>query len=166
MSPDKKEKNMHLPPEVSELIDQIGQLMKHWGFKKIHGEIWSCLYLSDSPLDASAIIGRLDVSKSLISMTLSELIDMNLVFQEKDKSMTGTFLYRANTDISEVIFNILRYRERRIFAKLNSSYSLVETLPQGETKKWNLNSERIKDFGKFIEQAESLISKMLTGKAS
>ncbi len=166
MSPAKKEKTMNLPPEVSELIDHIGQLMKHWGFKQIHGEIWSCLYLSDSPLDASAIIERLGVSKSLISMTLSELIEMNLVFQEDGKSSTGTLLYRANADISEVIFNILRYRERKIFAQLNSSYSLVETLPQGETKKWNLNADRIKDFGKFIEQAESLISKMLTGKAS
>ncbi len=158
-------KPINLPPEVAELIDQIGQLMKHWGFKKIHGEIWSCLFLSDKPLDAAAIIERLGVSKSLISMSLSGLTELNLVFQA-GKSAEGTLLYKANTNISEVIFNILRYRERKIFAKLSTSYSLVETLPEGETKKWDLNMDRIKDFGNFLKEAESLMSKIATKKAS
>ncbi len=158
-------KHTYLPPEVSELIDQIGHLMKHWGFKKIHGEIWSCLFISDKSLNAAAIIERLGVSKSLVSMSLSDLTELSLVFQE-GKSADGTLLYKANTNISEVIFNILRFRERKLFAKLSSSYSLVNTLPEGETKKWDLNMDRIKDFGKFLEEAESLLGKMVTKKAS
>lgn len=161
----KKEKMSNLPPEVAELMQHIGDLMKHWGFKKIHGEIWSCLFLSDKPLDAAAIIERLGISKSLVSMSMSDLTEMNLVVQD-GKSSEGTLLYKANTNISEVIFNILRFRERKIFAKLSSSYSLVETLPEGETKKWDLNMDRIKDFGNFLKEAESVMGKLVTKKVS
>ncbi len=154
-----------VPPEVKELVEQMGEFMKTWGLKKIHGKIWSSLFLSETPLDAAELMNRLDISKSLVSMTLSDLNEIELV-EMTGKSDRGTQLYKANSDLSVVVVNILRYRERKVLAQLNTSFNLVNTLPDDEKKKYKLDNDKIQKVGDFINQAETFLVNLLKPKAS
>jgi two-component system phosphate regulon sensor histidine kinase PhoR len=40
------------------LSEQIGDFIQYWGFKKIHGMIWTHLYLSSTPLSAHELIQK------------------------------------------------------------------------------------------------------------
>ena len=55
------------------VADQIGAVMEFWGFKRVHGRVWSILYLSSEPLSAAEIRDRLGVSVGATSMALAEL---------------------------------------------------------------------------------------------
>jgi len=47
--------------------------MEFWGFKRNMGRVWAILYLSDRPLSAADLRGRLGLSSGAVSMTVNEL---------------------------------------------------------------------------------------------
>ncbi|MFQ5770977.1 MAG: hypothetical protein ACE5HX_10610, partial [bacterium] len=55
------------------LAESVGEFIKYWGFKEIHGRIWVHIYLSQAPITAKDLTEKLGVTKGLISMMLSEL---------------------------------------------------------------------------------------------
>lgn len=57
-----------LPPELEDLANEVGDFICYWGFKKIHGRLWTHIYLARVPLDAGQLMQRLKVSKALISL--------------------------------------------------------------------------------------------------
>jgi DNA-binding transcriptional regulator GbsR (MarR family) len=59
--------------------DSIGRLIEFWGFKRNMGRLWAILYLSDRPLSAPELQGRLQLSSGAISMTLNELTRWGVV---------------------------------------------------------------------------------------
>ncbi len=97
-------------PELEDLADQIGEFIHYWGFKRIHGRIWTHIYLAAKPLDAADLVRQMKISKALVSISLRELIDFEVI-EEVGKSSRGTHLYRANPDILKVILSVLRQRE-------------------------------------------------------
>ncbi|MGA3762246.1 ArsR family transcriptional regulator, partial [Bacillus velezensis] len=85
-------------PELEDFAEQIGQFIEYWGFKRVHGRLWVHLMLSEAPLDASQLIRRLRVSKALVSMSLGDLLEYDVI-EEAGKSARGTQLYRAREDV-------------------------------------------------------------------
>ena len=59
--------------------DAIGRLIEFWGFKRNMGRLWTILYLSDRPLSAPELQGRLQLSSGAVSMTLADLIRWGVV---------------------------------------------------------------------------------------
>ena len=55
--------------QLNKLADEVGELVYNWGLKRVHGRIWTHLFLSNRPLDASDLVKRLDISKALISIS-------------------------------------------------------------------------------------------------
>lgn len=149
-------------PELDDLAEQIGDFIQYWGFKRVHGKIWTHLILSERPLDAADLIERLKISKALVSMSLKDLLSYNVILVA-GKSQAGTVLYTANPDVSGVILNVLRQRERRMMARLSAAVQLLKNLPAKEHKRHALDREKLNELGKLIQNASRALDTFLTG---
>ncbi|MFY7993510.1 MAG: GbsR/MarR family transcriptional regulator [Bacteriovoracaceae bacterium] len=148
-------------PEMEYLAELVGEFIEYWGFKKIHGKIWTHLYLSEVPLDASALIQKLEVSKALISISLKDLLDFHVII-ESGLSAEGTRLYVANPDIQKVITNVIRQREKIMMGKIQAAFNHVKKLSKEEVTTHQLNTNRMKDLDKFIKNGEKGLDAIIT----
>lgn len=102
------------------LAESVGEFIKYWGFKEIHGRVWVHIYLAPKPITAKELTDRLGVTKGLISIALSEL----LAYQVIEKVNIGNARspgYQSNTDLVEVINNVLRNRELKLTRKIQQN---------------------------------------------
>jgi DNA-binding transcriptional regulator GbsR (MarR family) len=150
-------------PELEDLADQVGLFIEYWGFKHIHGRIWTHLYLSSEPLDTATLIKRLKVSKALMSFSIRDLLEYEVI-QETSKGKHGTVFYRANPDLSGVILNVLRTRERRMLSRAHASFKLVKDLSMQDRLDLKLDLKKIKSMGELIESASSMLDLFITLK--
>jgi len=140
-------------PEIQELSEQVGEFIQYWGFKKVHGRIWVHLYLADHPIDAAEIMRRTKISKALASMSLRDLLNYEVI-EEVGKSDRGTTLYQANPDVTSVILNVLRRREKKMLATISTAHSMVNQLPTREKEDSAISQDRIQKLGELIKIAE------------
>src|ERR1035437_5061829 len=146
-----------LPPELEELAGEVGDFICYWGFKRIHGRLWTHIYLAKVPLDAGRLMQRLKVSKALISLSLNDLLKFDVIL-EAEKSARGTQTYVANPDVLDVILNVLRRRERKMLSKAETSHKMLSSLSQENFRRANLHSDRIQALGRMIEQAQNALN--------
>lgn len=150
-------------PELDELAEQVGEFMRYWGFKKIHGKIWLHLFLSAEALDAGRLMKRTGVSKALMSITLKDLVDYRVihVIGESDRDTT---LYRANPDLMESIFHVLRTREQKMLSHIHASWEQVKKLDDS-TDGVKLDPERVGELGNFVSSGRQMLECFLQFKA-
>lgn len=146
--------------ELEDFANSIGEFIQYWGFKKIHGKIWCHIFLSKTALDAQYFIDCMGVSKALVSQTLCELKQYNVII-DAGKGERKTMTYKANPHLTDVIFGVLRQREKRLLSKIFSSFRLVETLPAEELDDLDIDPERIKRMGSMINFAEKFLHGVL-----
>jgi DNA-binding transcriptional regulator GbsR (MarR family) len=149
-----------LPPELEELADEIGDFICYWGFKKIHGRLWTHIYLANQPLDAGLLMRRLKVSKALISLSLNDLLKYEVI-HENGKSPRGTQTYVANPNVLDVILNVLRRRERKMLTKAETSHKMLLSLNQDKLHRANLHRPRVESIGRMIHQAQNSLASLL-----
>jgi DNA-binding transcriptional regulator GbsR (MarR family) len=147
-------------PELEYLADLVGEFIQYWGFKKIHGKIWLNLYLSDTPLDAAALMKKLKVSKALISISLKDLLDYDVI-KEHGLSAEGTRIYIANQDLQSVINQVLRQREKVMMGKIQAAFSQFKNVSQSEINENNIEIHRIKDLDRFIKKGQKGLSTLM-----
>ncbi|MEX2642225.1 MAG: MarR family transcriptional regulator [Acetobacterales bacterium] len=70
---------MHLSALQQEFVLHFGEMGSRWGINRTVGQIYALLFLSERPLNAEAIAGRLGFSRSNVSTGLKELQSWNLV---------------------------------------------------------------------------------------
>ncbi len=148
------------PPELEELACEVGDFICYWGFKRIHGRLWTHLYTSSVPLDAAQLMSRLQVSKALISLSLNVLLKYEVIL-ENGKSARGTQTYVANPDVLDVILNVLRRRERKMLAKTETSYKMLLSLNKDRRERAGLASDRVENLGRMISEAQNTLSCLL-----
>lgn len=147
-------------PELEDVVNRIGEFIEYWGFKNVHGRIWAHLFLAGRPLDSHCLTARAGISKALLSMSLNELLDYDVI-QTVGKSKSGAFLYDTNQDLATVIAGVLRKRERRMLSGLSSASQSLSSLPfelQGEC---TVNRERAEKLRDFVSTAESTLESLL-----
>ncbi|MGZ3723492.1 MAG: hypothetical protein ACXVA9_11205 [Bdellovibrionales bacterium] len=149
-----------LPPELEELANEVGDFICYWGFKRIHGRLWTHIYLAKSPLDAGNLMQRLKVSKALISLSLNDLLKYDVIL-ENGKSARGTQTYVANPDVLDVILNVLRRRERKMLAKAETSHKMLSALSPENLVRANCHDARVESLGRMIVQAQGALSSLL-----
>jgi DNA-binding transcriptional regulator GbsR (MarR family) len=156
------EQPRRLPPELEDVANQVGEFIEYWGFKNIHGRIWAHIYLSEKPIDAQELIERLGVSKALISMSISDLMDYNVI-QLAGKTTRGTVAYASTPNLVNVIMNVLRKRERRMLSRFTASTRLLKTLPKKseQDRAFGIDLKRVDALSQFSETAETLLDSML-----
>jgi len=144
--------------ELGKLATEVGQFIRYWGFKKIHGRIWTHMYLSPTPLDASTLMKRLRVSKALMSLSLHDLLNYNVI-KPAGKSARGTQLYEANCKVLDVILNVLRLREEKMLERLDSNYkALCSTNPSEDS----VEPCRLANLGSMINLAKETLANVMT----
>lgn len=104
----------------AKLADSVGEFIKYWGFKEIHGRLWIHIYLSHQPITAKELTARLGVTKGLVSTALAELIAYQVIERVHigDARSAG---YQSNSDLVQVINNVLRNRELKLTTKIQEN---------------------------------------------
>jgi DNA-binding transcriptional regulator GbsR (MarR family) len=152
-----KNKNI---PEVDYLADLVGEFIEYWGFKRIHGKIWLNLYLNQSPLDAAALMKKLSVSKALISISIKDLLEYNVI-REEGIGPEGTRLYSANPDLHAVISHVLRQREKVLMGKIQAAFTQLKEMSPHELNHCSLEQARIKELDRFIRNGEKSLNTIM-----
>jgi DNA-binding transcriptional regulator GbsR (MarR family) len=149
-----------LPPELEDLANEVGDFICYWGFKKIHGRLWTHIYLARHPLDAGQMMQRLRVSKALISLSLNDLLKYDVIL-EAGKSARGTQTYVANPKVLDVILNVVRRRERKLLAQAETSHRMLCSLSQDSIHRAQIDHSRLEAIGKMIGQAQNALLSLL-----
>lgn len=129
----KKQTKKHL----ADLSGAVGDFIRYWGFRRIHGEIWTQVYLSQDPLSGVDLTERLGVSKALVSPALKELLDYDLILVKPENGKTKR--YYANPNVFEVIKQILQKREMVLIEAAIKHYAKVNECDDSAIDKDRLN---------------------------
>lgn len=147
--------------QVNRLAEKVGSFIEYWGFKRIHGMIWTHLYLSPRPVSAQELIGRLNVSKALISLTLKDLMHYGLVLQTEESLSRKNKFYLANPDVFSAIRQVLVTREQELLKKTQEEFSLLQSLTESGADPSMLDKQRIESLGLMIGGAQNTLQAML-----
>ncbi len=146
---------------VNRLAEKVGTFIEYWGFKRIHGMIWTHLYLSPRPVSAQELIARLKVSKALISLTMKDLMHYGLVLQTEESLNKKNKFYVANPDVFSAIRQVLVTREQELLKKTNEEFRLLKSLAESGADPSMLETERLETLGLMIHGAENTLQAML-----
>ena len=138
---------------LRDLALSIGDFIRYWGFRKIHGAIWTYLYLSPKPLSCAELTKELDFSKALISPALSELVEFGLI-QLLETNNEKTKFYKTSDNINEVIKKILKKRESKIINNISDKYKAVSI---NKEKFAEIDVEKLKNIGDMISSAKIML---------
>jgi DNA-binding transcriptional regulator GbsR (MarR family) len=128
----------------------VGQFIRYWGFRNIHGEIWATVYLSTTRLSGIEIGKILGVSKALISPALKELETEGLIQQTKSEN-SKTKRYIAVENVTEIIHGVLKRRELPMIEEIQKLHShLSASKPNADL----IDPDRLQKMGTMIEMAK------------
>ena len=147
-------------PQVTELANQIGDFLQYWGFKRVHGRIWTILFLSKKSLDAADLRQRLKISKALVSLSIRDLLKYGVVLED-GKSSRGTVLYRAADDVRPAIMKVLQEREREMISRIERAHKDCETMDPLNLDRLEIDTQRLRSLSQMIELASALVRNVL-----
>src|SRR5262245_50269577 len=137
MSPAELDKNPTLEAELL-AADAIGDVIEHWGFRKVLGRVWTVLFIAAEPLPAATIGERLSMSAGAVSMALTELQRWGVVHRVWRPGERREF-FEAETDFWRMISKVFDERERlmaeSIRGRLERALALLERAPQSPANK-------------------------------
>ena len=97
-----------LNQRIIAVCDAVGAYIETWGFRSIHGRVWALLAMRSAPLAQAEIAERLGVSRSLVSLAVSELSTYGLVRAVGDHRAAPI---EACLDVWPTITDVIRSRE-------------------------------------------------------
>jgi DNA-binding transcriptional regulator GbsR (MarR family) len=140
--------------QLRRLSAAVGDFMMYWGFRRIHGQIWTQIYLSREPLSLTDLTKLLGVSKALVSPALSELVDHGLIVLAGGDEKTRKFA--AEPDVMAVIRRVLEKREKALIQRASVEFQkLVGNLKESGSDR--LDPERIKEIGTMIDSGSQAL---------
>lgn len=145
-----------IPKEVLNIAKIIGNLIQHWGFKKIHGQIWTLVFLSKTPLNSTLLTRHLRVSKALISLAIKDLLKYRVieVIEKKKKEI----FFRSNPEIFMVIQDILKGREKVMLEQIQHAHEeLCHQMPVNGSA-FDVDTKKLEEMGKMIEAANETLT--------
>ncbi len=146
------------------LADAIGDVIEHWGFRKVLGRLWTVLYLSEDPLPATELADRLSLSSGGISMALSELQEWGVVKRVWVPGERREF-FVAETDFWKMISKVVSERERFLVTsvreRITQASALLKPLTSKEAK---AALRRARILLSIAQTAESAIATFLASR--
>ncbi|HEY1080587.1 MAG TPA: hypothetical protein VGE46_10820 [Bdellovibrio sp.] len=139
------------------LSESVGDFIRYWGFRRIHGQIWTQVFLSKASLSGADLTQRLQVSKALISPALAELEAYGLITMTEDGKKTKR--YSAAPDVVPVIKNILKEREATIIANAKEHFEGLQKIHQKKgAADSSLEDSRLEELGDMISLAQFAVN--------
>lgn len=148
-------------PEMQELSEQIGEFIHYWGFKRVHGRIWTHLFLSDKPLDSADLVRQMKISKALVSISVHELLEFEVI-NEAGKSDRKTQLYTVNPDILQVILNVLRGREKRLLNRVTAAQEALDKVSSQDKIDNQISQDRLVQLKKLVSDASEALDGLIS----
>lgn len=145
-----------LKAEWRALAGAVGDFIRYWGFRRIHGEIWTQLYLSPQPLSGVELTRRLEVSKALVSKGLAELQEYGLIRVAGGDGKT--VLFEAHPGVFGVIRGILARRERVMIQEAFRRARGLEARVGGDSR---VDPKRVESLLAMIQAASSALDLIL-----
>jgi DNA-binding transcriptional regulator GbsR (MarR family) len=142
--------------ELIRLAESVGRFIEYWGFKSIHGRVWTLLYLSKEPLSSIEMSRYLKVSKTLMSFSISDLLKYQVI-EEAGRGLKRTKFFRANPEIYSVILNVLKNRELIMMSKILSNHQSLKHAPLQRKNLIPLNEDRMIELGELITTSKSIL---------
>ena len=139
----------------------VGDFIRYWGFRRIHGQIWTLVYLSNKPLSGVSITRTLRVSKALVSPALSQLLKPKLILSAGGDLKTK--LYTANPDVISIIADVLANRESKILKDAQKKFDELKSASQ--TANSDINFARMDQIGTMISTARTGLDLVLQNLA-
>lgn len=144
-----------MPPELRKLAQEVGELMHHWGLKRVHGRVWTLLFLAEQPLSAASIVRSLKISKGLVSLTLRELVTMGLALVSTERTAAGRRTYRANADVHEIVLALVSSRQKSMMERIGSTLYCLLSLPGSELKRARVTKDRLAELGATLGKKQN-----------
>lgn len=145
-----------LDERVRQVCDAVGGFIEYWGFKAILGRIWTLLALRREPMSQVEIAEFLEVSRSLVSGAISELVRRGLVRATSDHRNAP---YEAVVDIWPSISDVLRSREWMLIESarmaLESAIEELELAPGRDASRYDL--DRLRFLLRMTELAQAFL---------
>ena len=137
---------------VTHFAQAVGDFIRYWGFRRIHGQIWAAIYIHKEPLSGAQLTHMLSVSKALVSPALSELEEHGLIQHVGGDERTK--LYGPSPNVMAVIASVLEKRERKLIDLAANHFSQLHeharSQPEGD-----LSLSRMNEIKKLIEGGKS-----------
>ena len=135
------------------MSDSVGDFIRYWGFRRIHGQLWTQIYLSKEPLSGAELMRNLEVSKALVSPALNELLEYKLI--EFTQTDGRTKKYTAQPDVFSVIQKILEDREKQLILTAQKNYELLRASVTAKPEKdLGIDRARLQNLGEMIAAAK------------
>jgi HTH-type transcriptional regulator, glycine betaine synthesis regulator len=150
----------HDPAHEAEMLaaEAIGDVIEHWGFRRVLGRVWTVLFIAVDPLPAAAIGERLSLSSGAVSMSLTELQRWGVVrrvFRPGDRKE----YFEAETDFWKMISKVFDERERllaeSVRGRLERAVALLEARPQSPEHARSV--DRVKRLLSFVIVAQTAL---------
>lgn len=145
-----------VPKPLADLCSLIGDFIQYWGFKKIHGQIWTTVFLSKEPIDATTIVKRLRVSKALVSLALKDLIDFEVI-RVAGKGARRKTLYQSHPDLIYVISRVLIAREQRLLEEIMTKQCEVNALIKASKENLDICPEKMCELEDMVSSAQEML---------
>ena len=150
----------------------IGRLARFFGFSEVMGRLYGTLMMSPEPMSLDELANSLEISKGSVSMNMRDLERWGMA-QEVWMRGERKKYYRAESDLWQVIVNVLGSREQRevqvaldvlsdSVGKLKAAESEL-TPAERELAEYYL--ERIADLQSFFQVAQLALSTVLSRDA-
>lgn len=150
-----------LTRRILDVCDGTGAFIEWWGFRAIHGRVWTLLALTGRPLSQIDIAALLDVSRSLVHGAVNELEAWGLI-QRVGKHRRAPIV--AVTEVWPVITQVLRTREwmmiERVRIALEAAVQEADLHFQ-RTGQEPFSRERLRELSQLTEMAQSFLRVIL-----
>lgn len=146
--------------EIDKVCVSVGKFIEYWGFKEVEGRIWCHILLAKEPLCAQDIMDRTDITKGLASISLARLVEYNVIRIEKLNRPGKTQYYQINENVTEVIREVLRNRERKIITDVAHSIENLLDVPEEELSQY-ISIDRLNFLKKMVKTARSMLKALI-----
>ncbi len=142
------------------LAQGIGDFIRYWGFRRIHGEAWTLIYLSPSPVSGAELTRRLQVSKALMSPALQELEAFGLIARVGPATQRSK-RYIANPDVFEVIKGVLKQRELKLLERIHQDIASITQYARSKNTQCLIDAERLTALVNMIGSAHLIVQDLV-----
>ena len=157
--------NTELEPtiEILEAADSMGQLMEYWGFKHIHGVLWTLLYVRKEPTSQASLAKWTGYSTGAISMALNELVGWSVVHNQRVMGKRGYFYY-AESDFGVMIRRVFERRELPMLNEsLQSFQTAYESIKHDRLRQAEYSLQNLKVLSNLTQAFEWTIKQFING---
>ncbi|MBR59203.1 MAG: hypothetical protein CMH54_14455 [Myxococcales bacterium] len=140
---------------VLAVCDAVGAFIEWWGFKAVHGRVWTYMALRNMPVSQTELVDVFGVSRSLISGSIHQLLELGLVRPCGDHRNAP---YEAAMDVWPVVTNVIRSREWIMIENARTALeSLIEEATYAPERSARYDLERMRLLLTMTETAQAFV---------